>query len=88
MARRVTRLEVITPAAGASVLTKGTPRGQPLFRGDDPKSDENLVCGSCGGLLGRGISLEVLRGKFSAPTQLAILCDCGAHNLIAHGIAN
>lgn len=89
MARRRTRLEVITPAEGATILMKGNPRGQPLFVGTDPdESNDNLVCGACGGLIGRGISLNVIRQRFLTPTQLVLQCDCGAKLFLAHGIAN
>ncbi len=69
MATRKTRLEVVEkPAKDASIIEPVMPG---LLVSQD---DEDLLCGNCGAVLGRNISLETVRKVFVAPAQLLIKC--------------
>jgi hypothetical protein len=79
MTNRQTRLQTVTkPLPSPSVLQKGS-RGTPMINGDEP---EDLVCGSCGDAITRGVSAQSMAKSLIAPVQLLVQCNCGAHNLI------
>jgi hypothetical protein len=84
MVRKETRLEVISPLPQTSIVKKTTPPGAPLFEGED---SEDLMCGSCGGIIAHNLSIVTARENFVAPGHVVIKCDCGAHNLIGGGNA-
>ncbi len=66
------------PIAGASILA---PDFEPGFSGDEA---EDLLCGSCGARISRGVSATTLAERFSAPIQLLVKCPvCGKHNILA-----
>ncbi len=65
------------PIAGASILA---PDFEPGFSGDEP---EDLLCGSCGARISRGVSAITLAQRFAAPIQLLVKCPvCGQHNRV------
>jgi hypothetical protein len=82
MVRKEIRLEVISPPPQASIVKKTTPPGTPLFEGGD---SEDLMCGSCGEILARNLSVVTARENFVAPAHVVVKCNCGAHNLIGGG---
>ena len=84
MVRKETRLDVISPLPQTSIVKKTTPPGAPLFEGED---SEDLMCGSCGGIIAHNLSIASARENFVAPGHVVIKCDCGAHNLIGGGNA-
>lgn len=66
---------VVTPDPNASILTFAPGKG---LAGD---ANEDLVCGSCGTVLGTGVSEEMIAKLFATPAQLLIrCCSCGQHN--------
>ncbi len=75
---RKTKLAVVPePPADASVLHL---ENAPFLKG---RESENLVCGSCGLVICKGVSAESCMAKFSAPAQLLVRCPkCGTHNLL------
>jgi hypothetical protein len=76
MLGKKTKLAVIAePSAGASVVHL---ENAPFLNG---KERENLLCGSCGLVICKGVSTESCTSKFSAPVQLLVKCPkCGSHN--------
>ena len=78
MPRKNTKLAVIAePSADASVVHL---ENAPFLKGNDR---ENLLCGSCGLVICKGVSAESCMAKFSAPAQLLVRCPkCGTHNLL------
>ncbi len=73
---RLTFLE--EPSPGASILA---PDFEPAFQGDE---SEDLLCGSCGASISRGVSASTIAGKFPAPIQLLVKCPiCGKHNRLS-----
>jgi len=75
---RKTKLAVVSePPADASVLHL---ENAPFLKG---RESENLVCGSCGLVICKGVSAESCIAKFSAPAQFLVRCPkCGTHNLL------
>ena len=71
-----TRMAVVAePPANASVIHL---ENAPFLKG---KESENLLCGSCGLVICKGVSTESCLGKFSAPVPLLVRCPkCGSHN--------
>jgi hypothetical protein len=69
-------LKVVTPNLRAIILQKSSPVGTPQFEGDE---SEDLVCGSCGAVIAKGVSLENFRTEFpmAVSEQLVVKCDCG-----------
>lgn len=84
MARREPKLEIVkTPDKSASILA---PTVSPAFEGTE---SEDLLCGSCGVLLGKRISTDTLKARFAAPAQLLVKCpECGAHNRLPAQVGN
>ena len=74
-------LKVITPHLRAIILQKSSPVGTPQFEGNE---SEDLVCGSCGAVIAKGVSLENFRTEFpmAVPEQLVVRCNCGEYNLL------
>jgi hypothetical protein len=74
-------LKVVTPNLRAIILQKSSPVGTPQFEGDE---SEDLVCGSCGAVIAKGVSLENFRTEFpmAVSEQLVVKCDCGEYNLL------
>jgi len=58
---------------GRSILTQvpGTPG--PIVRGEGSRDSIDLLCGSCGRVLAKGIQTSLL-------TNVVLRCPCGAHN--------
>ena len=51
--------------------------------------DEDLVCGSCGTVLGRGVSEEMVARLFATPAQLLLTCwECGKYNRLPAQVGN
>jgi RNase P subunit RPR2 len=52
-----------------------------LFEGDE---DEDLICGKCGGILGRGVTRKTAFLRFASPSgRLVIVCpSCTANNAL------
>ncbi len=75
-ARRKTTLKIVEkPDANASTLA--FERG----KGITGNENEDLLCGGCATILGRGVSQETLGMKFKVPAQLLIQCwKCKKHN--------
>ena len=78
MPRKKTKLAVIAkPSARASIIHL---ENAPFLKGNDK---EDLLCGSCGLVLCKGVSIESFTSKFSAPVQLLIKCPkCGTHSCL------
>jgi hypothetical protein len=76
---RKTKLAVVSePSADASVLHL---ENAPFLTG---KESENLVCGSCGLVICKGVSTESCMSKFAGPVQLLVRCPkCGVHNSLS-----
>ena len=74
-----TRLTFVDePSPGASILM---PDVEPGFKGDEA---EDLLCGSCGASISRGVSAGTIAAKFAAPIQLLVKCPiCGKHNRLS-----
>jgi hypothetical protein len=67
-------LRIVTPAPDpkkTSIIHK--PVGKPAFKGQE---SVDLVCGSCGTIIGEDISLNNIR-------NVVVKCDCGAYNLLS-----
>jgi hypothetical protein len=81
---RKTKLAVVSePAADASVVHL---ENAPFLKG---RESENLLCGSCGLVICKGVSTESCLSKFSAPVQLLVRCPkCGAHNCLPAKLGN
>jgi Zn finger protein HypA/HybF involved in hydrogenase expression len=79
MPRKKTKLAVIAePPADASVVHL---ENAPFLKG---KERENLLCGSCGLVICKGVSAESCTSKFSAPVELLVRCPkCGSHNRLS-----
>ena len=56
------------------------PRLMPALTGTEP---EDLLCGSCGIVVGCGISASTARRRHPERQSLVIRCACGARNLLA-----
>jgi hypothetical protein len=76
VARKKTKLAVIAePSTDASVLHL---ENAPFLKGNEK---ENLLCGSCGLVICKGVSTASCTSKFSGPMQLLVRCPrCSAHN--------
>jgi hypothetical protein len=76
MPRKKTKLVAeLEPSADASVIHL---ENAPFLKG---KEHENLLCGTCGLVICKGVSAESCIAKFSAPVQLLVKCPkCGTHN--------
>jgi hypothetical protein len=75
MAKKTKLAVIARPAADASVLHL---ENAPFLKG---KERENLVCGSCGLVICKGVSTESCARKFAAPVQVLVRCPkCGTHN--------
>lgn len=70
------RLQVVEFEEGDTGYTFTEGKG---FVGED---DENLACGACGFLLGRGVSTRSMYKMFAAPKRLTVTCGCGARNAV------
>ena len=67
-------LKLVTkPGPDAAIIEKGTPAGTPLFNGTQ---SEDLLCGSCGGVIVKGMFLNSF-------ANIVVKCDCGAYNLLS-----
>lgn len=84
MPRKKTKLAVIAePSADASIVHL---ENAPFLNG---KEREDLLCGSCGLVICKGVSTESCASKFSAPVQLLVRCPkCGTHNLLSAKVGN
>lgn len=80
MPNKETALEIVNPDPLASILAKVSIE-TPLFEGND---SEDLVCGSCGAVIAKGVSLNNVSTKLPAavPKQLVVKCICNAYNLL------
>ena len=75
MPRKTKLATVPEPPADASVIHL---ENAPFLKG---KEGENLLCGTCGLVICKGVSTESCMSKFSAPVQLLVKCPkCGTHN--------
>jgi hypothetical protein len=84
MARKNTKLAVIAePAVDASVVHL---ENAPFLKGNEK---ENLLCGSCGLVICKGVSTASCARKFSAPVQVLARCPkCGALNRLQSEVAD
>jgi hypothetical protein len=80
MPNKQTALKIVTPDPHASIMTKGS-IDTPFFEGND---SEDLVCGSCGAVIAKGVSLKNISTKvpIAVPQQLVVKCICNAYNLL------
>jgi hypothetical protein len=75
MAKNIKLAAVATPPVDASVIHL---ENAPFLTG---KERTNLLCGNCGLVLCKGVSVESCTKKFSAPVQVFIRCaKCGSSN--------
>ena len=75
MAKNIKLVGVETPPVDASVIHL---ENAPFLTG---KERTNLLCGSCGLVLCKGVSEESCTNKFSAPVQVLVRCpQCATHN--------
>jgi RNase P subunit RPR2 len=56
------------------------PRSLPTFTGTEP---EDLVCGKCSDIIGRGITSLTARREHPQGSRLVVRCPCGALNLLS-----
>lgn len=75
--RKRTRLPIIeTPDPAASIIQPEMK--PPVFVG---KEDEDLLCGSCGVTLSRGVSAATIGRSFVTAVQALVKCPkCGKYN--------
>ena len=77
MAKNIKLVAVETPPVDASVIHL---ENAPFLTG---KERTNLLCGSCGLVLCKGVSAESCMKKFSAPVQVLVRCpQCATHNCL------
>jgi hypothetical protein len=75
MAKNIKLAAVATPPVDASVIHL---ENAPFLTG---KERANLLCGSCGLVLCKGVSAESCMKKFSAPVHVLVRCPkCDTHN--------
>jgi hypothetical protein len=75
MAKNVKLAAVAAPPVDASVIHL---ENAPFLTG---KERTNLLCGSCGLVLCKGVSAESCTKKFAAPVPVLVRCpQCESHN--------